>query len=182
MMRPVQTSRSMPIGWAKRRTTSKGRLNPLAATLAIVSSSSSFLPFSSECFRALEGPEEQRGQSGVFFERARQAVARLRFRRAKHLLKGRPTNDLPDLFQVLGKADLAALSGLHRAVAAEDFQARVRCRRTLDPRRGCLRPASAPSSPRRGAEVPVQDIGPVADRGVLKPWAADEVDAGSEGR
>ena len=34
------------MGWAKRRTTSKGRLNPLAAALAIASrSSSSFLPF-----------------------------------------------------------------------------------------------------------------------------------------
>ena len=123
---------------------------------------------------ALEGPEEERGQPRVLLQRAGGGVAA-----AEHLLQRGVAHHLPDLLQVLWQADLAALGGLHYPVAAEDLErwhdagedqvgaANALALQTLEPGGDA------------GWEL-AQDIGPVADWGVLGPRTTDEVDAGGQ--
>ena len=64
--------------------------------------------------RALERPQEKRGQAGVFFQCAGQTVARLRLGGAEHLLQRGATDDFPDFLQIIGQADYIALGGFRR--------------------------------------------------------------------
>ena len=131
--------------------------------------------------RRLQRPEEERRQSRVLLQRAGEAVARLRLRRAKYALKRGAADDLPDLLQVLRQADRAPIGGLDGAVAAEDLQggadageheigaADALALQALHPVGDALRQLA-------------QHVGPVADGRVARPGAADEVNAGSERR
>ena len=96
MMRDSHSSKWTPRGWAKRRATSNGRLYPdalpawrfvlLLVTFIIVGVS--LIVLRNRAFRcALHRPQEQRGESGVFFQRAGRSVAGLRLCRAQHLLQ-----------------------------------------------------------------------------------------------
>ena len=130
---------------------------------------------------ALERPQEERGQAGVLFQCSGQAVARLRLCGAENLLQRGATDDLPDFLQVIGQADYIAFGSFDGAVAAENFECWADAGedqigttdafalQALDP---------VGDADRQFA----QDIGPVADGGVLGAGAADEVDAGGEGR
>ena len=71
---------------------------------------------------ALERPQEERGQAGVLFKCAGQAITRLGLCGAEHLLQRGATDDLPDFLQVIGQADYIALGGFDGAVAAENFE------------------------------------------------------------
>ena len=131
--------------------------------------------------RALERPEEQRREPRVLLDGAGRAVAGLGLGGAEHLGEGAAAHDLPDLLQVLGERDLAPVGGLDLRVAAEDLERRADAGedevgaahafalQALHPVADALRQLA-------------QDVGPVADRRVVRARAADEMDAGGEAR
>jgi hypothetical protein len=75
--------------------------------------------------RALERPEEQRGQACVFLDGPGGAVTGAALGGAEHLGERASAHDLPHLFQVLGELDLAPVGGLDLAVPAEDLERRA---------------------------------------------------------
>ena len=181
----------MPSGCAKRRTTSKTSVKPLALPREEPSSSSSSSSDGSSsspsslassgylAVRALERPEEERREPRVLLDGAGRAVAGLGLGGAEHLREGAPAHDLPDLLQVLGERDLAPVGGLDLRVAAEDLKRRADAGedevgaadafalQALHPVADAVRQLA-------------QHVGPVAHRGVVGARAADEVNAGGE--
>ena len=148
MMRPCQKSRWMPSGWAKRRATSKGRLNPLGLRPPAPPSSSSSPSALLRVLRAilcalrapvllpvggLQRPQEEGGEAGVFLQAGRAALAGAR---AQHLLQRQPGHRLPHIGEIAALVRLAgrgvaaqrdgAVFGVHHlAVLAVEFQRRA---------------------------------------------------------
>ena len=129
--------------------------------------------------RALERPQEERGQAGVLFQRAGQTVARLRLCGVEHLFQRGAADDLPDFLQVIGQADYIALGGLDGAVMAEDFERRADAGENQIGTTDAFGLQALDPVSDADRQFP-QDIGPVADGSVLGTRAADEVDTGGE--
>ena len=192
MTRPSHLGSSMPSGCAKRRTTSKTSVKPLALPRDEPSSSSSSSDGSSSspsslasfgrfAIRALERPEEERREPRVLLDGAGRAVAGLGLGGAEHLREGAAAHDLPDLLQVLGERDLAPVGGLDLRVAAEDLERRADAGEDeVGAADAFALQALHPVADARRQLA--QDVGPVADRRVVGTRAADEVDAGGEAR
>ena len=73
----------------------------------------------------LQRPEEKCRQARILFQSAGHSVPSPGFCRPEDLFKGRSPHNLPDLFQVLGELDFAAVGSLNLTVAAEYLQCRT---------------------------------------------------------
>ena len=156
----------MPMGWAKRRTTSKGRLNPLVGylgdllprpplvLLAVLLGRCPCSGGSRGTTRSAERPPPERRPR-------RWRLGLLRCPRTCWNAARLTTSQTFSKYS--GRPSLAALGRLHHAVAAEDFERRPDAGEHQIRASNTLVLGAAPSSGQRALGSSLQDIGPVAD-------------------